>query len=119
MLKLHKDYSIFSSVGVTKKLIQQYVGRFRIVKKVGQLAYKLDIPSDWRIYPVNSVAQLKPASDPAEDPFQHFRPQYLPLVFAEGDTDRHKSFKIDRLLDKWTIRKSRGLAVEYLVRWTG
>lgn len=35
MLKLHKGYSIPSSVGVTKKLIQQYVGPFQIVERVG------------------------------------------------------------------------------------
>ncbi len=65
-----------------------------------------------------SVAQLEPAPDPAEDPFQRPRPQQPPSVFMEGDTDKHKSFEIDRLLNKRTIRKGRGLAVEYLVRWT-
>lgn len=55
MLKLHKDYLIPSSMGVTKKLIQQYVGPFQIQKKIGCLAYKFDIPSDWRIHPVFSV----------------------------------------------------------------
>ncbi len=38
MIKLHKGYSILSSVGVTKKLTQQYVGLFRIIEKVGRLA---------------------------------------------------------------------------------
>lgn len=56
MFKLHKDYSIPSSLGVTKKLTQQYVDPFQIVKKVGQLAYKLEIPNDWRIPPVFFVA---------------------------------------------------------------
>ena len=119
MLKLHKGYLIPSSIGVTKKLTQQYVGPFQIVEKVGRLAYRLDVPSDWRIHPVFSVAQLEPAPDPAEDPFQRPRPQHPPLVFVEGDTDKHKSFEIDRLLNKRTIRKGRGLAIEYLVRWTG
>ena len=119
MLRLHKGYSIPFSVRVTKKLTQQYVGPFRIVKKVGRLAYKLDIPSDWRIHPVFSVAQLEPAPDPAKDPFQRLRPQHPPSVFVEGDTDRHKSFEIDRFLNKRTIRKGRGLAVEYLVCLTG
>ena len=46
MLKLYKGYSIPSSAGVTKKLTQQYVGPFRVLEKVGRLAYKLDIPLD-------------------------------------------------------------------------
>lgn len=67
MLKLHKGYSIPSSVEVTKKLTQQYVGPFLIIERVGCLASKLDIPSDWRIHPVFSVAQLELAPSPTKD----------------------------------------------------
>ena len=35
MLRLYKGYSIPSSVGVTKKLTQQYVGPFCVVEKIG------------------------------------------------------------------------------------
>ena len=35
MLKLYKDYSIPSSIGITKKLIQQYIGPFQFVEKIG------------------------------------------------------------------------------------
>ena len=116
MLKLHKGYSIPSSVGVTRKLTQQYVGPFRILEKVSRLAYKLDVPNDWRIHPVFSVAQIEPAPDLSKDPFYRPRPQQPPSVFVEGDTDHHKSFEIDRLLNKRTVRKGKGLAIEYLVR---
>lgn len=68
MLKLYKGYSIPSSVGVTKKLTQQYVGPFQIVKRIGQLAYRLEVPSDWKIYLVFLVAQLEPAPNPFETP---------------------------------------------------
>lgn len=70
MLKLHKGYLILSSVRVTKKLIQQYVGPFQIEKEVGRLAYRLKIPSDRKIHPVFSVAQLEPTLSLAKDPFQ-------------------------------------------------
>lgn len=46
MLKLHKGYSIPFSLGVIKKLTQQYVGPFRVLKRVGRLVYKLDVPHD-------------------------------------------------------------------------
>ncbi len=118
MIKLLKGYSIPSSVGVTKKLTQQYVGPFRIIKRVGCLAYKLDIPNDWRIHPVFSVAQLEPAPSPTEDPFQRPRPQHPPSVFVKSDTDYHKSFKIERFLNKRAVKKDRGLAIECFVRWT-
>lgn len=119
MLRLHKGYSIPSSLGDIKKLTQQFVGPFRVLERVGRLAYKLDVPQDWRIYPVFSIAQLEPAPSPAEDPFGHLRPEHPPPVFVEGDTDAVKSFEIDRLLNKRTVKKGRGHAVEYLVRWTG
>lgn len=69
MLKLHKSYLIPFSVDVTKKLAQQYVDFFQIVKKVGWLAYKLKVPSDWKIYLVFSITQLELAPNQAEDPF--------------------------------------------------
>lgn len=56
MLQLYKGYTIPAMTGVTKKLTQQYVGPFCIVEKVGCLAYKLEILSDWRIHPVFSMA---------------------------------------------------------------
>lgn len=52
MLELHKKYSIPATAGVTKKLTKQYVGPFCIFEKDGYLAYKLDIPAGWKIYPV-------------------------------------------------------------------
>ena len=44
LLRLHKGYSIPATARVTKKLTQQYVGPFRIMEKVGRLAYRLDVP---------------------------------------------------------------------------
>ena len=41
-----------------------------------------------------------------------------PTVFVNGDTDATKSFEVDRLFNKQTVKKDRGRAVEYLVCWT-
>ena len=119
MLRLHKGYSIPSSVGVTKKLTQQYVGPFYVFEKVGQLVYKLDVPLNWRVHLVFSVAQLETASSSTNDLFHYPRPHMPSAVFVDDDTDATKSFKIDRLFNKQTIKKGRGRAIEYLVYWTG
>lgn len=37
----------------------------------------------------------------------------------EGDTDTYKSYEIERLLNRRTVKKGRGRATEYLVRWKG
>lgn len=119
MLKLHKSYLILSFVRVTKKLIQQYVGPFQINKRVGRLAYKLKVPTNWRIHLVFSVAQFELTLSPAKDLFQCPRLQQLLSVFVEGDTNSHKSFGIQCLFNKRTVKKDKGLAIEYLIRQTG
>lgn len=111
MLKLYKGYSILSSVSVTKKLTQQYVGPFQIVEKIGRLAYKLEVLSDWKIHPVFSVAKRKPAPNRSEVLFHRRRPQQPPSVFVEDDTHSHKFFAVHRLLNKRIVRKSKGLAI--------
>ena len=111
MLRLHKGYSIPSSAGVTKKLTQQYVGPFQIKERVRRLAYKLKISDDWRIHPVFLVAQLEPAPKPSNDLFRRSHSHHPPSVFVDGDTDNLKSFEIDRLLNKQTIKRGKGLTV--------
>lgn len=66
-----------------------------------------------------SVVQLKPAPPLANDPFHCPRLHMLPAVFVDSNTDAVKSFKVDRLLNKQTVKKSKGHAVEYFVCWTG
>lgn len=119
MLRLHKGYSIPSTLGVTKKLTQQYVGPFCISEKVGRLAYRLAIPPHWKIHPVFSVAQLEPAPPPSGDPFHRPFPDQPPSVFVDGDIDTVKSFEVERLLNKRTVQRGRGRSTEYLVRWKG
>ena len=119
MLRLHKGYSIPSSVSITKKLTQQFVGPFRILEKVAQLANKLDVPLDWRGHPVFLVAQLEPAPSPTDDPFHCPCPHMPPAVFVDGDTDATKLFEVDRLFNKQIVKKGKSRAIEYLVCWTG
>lgn len=71
------------------------------MEKISRLAYRLDIPPDWRIHPVFSVAQLEPAPPPAEDPFRKSFPSNTPSVFIESNIDNVKSFEIEKLLNKY------------------
>lgn len=116
MLQLHKGYNLLATAKVTRKLTQQYVDPFRIVEKVGRLAYRLDMPPDWRII---SMAQLKPIPPLGKDPFARLFPSNLPPVFIEENTDNFKSFEVERLFNKWYVKKGKGQSIEYLVRWKG
>lgn len=87
-----------------------------MIEKVGLLAYRQDIPKEWRIHPVFSIAQLEPCPSPDSDPFARPRPYNPDSVYVEGDTDLVKSFEVERLIGK---RQTKGRSPEYLVRWKG
>lgn len=114
LLRLHKGYSIPSTLGITTKLSQQYVGPFKVVERVGRLAYRLAVPEDWKVHPVFTIAQLEPAPPPSDDPYQRPRPTHPQAVSADG-----QDYDVERLLNKRVVRKGRGLATEYLLRWKG
>jgi hypothetical protein len=42
LLRLHKDYFIFSFNILSKKLSQQYANFFRIIEKIDNLVYRLN-----------------------------------------------------------------------------
>lgn len=111
-LKLHDRYKI---PGLSnKKLALQRGGPFRILSRVGKLAYKLQLPPTMRIWPVVSVAQLEPATGP--DPYNRVRDDEPPPVDeADADTeskngkdkdnDKGKPYEVEKLLDKKTVDK--------------
>ena len=66
-LRLHRGYYI--SVITFKKISQQLVDSFRVLKRIGRLAYQLDLSANMQIYNVISIAHLEPTTDPIEDPY--------------------------------------------------
>ena len=96
-LRLYYKYSI---PGIHLKLSNQRVGPFKVVKKVGNLVYRLELPEIIRIHPVISIAQLEPAFD--NDLYARTRPP-LPLVEEDNDAvdpdfaKKFPPFKIERL----------------------
>lgn len=111
-LRLHRGYRV---PGVTsKKLGQQLVGPFKILERIGRLAYRLQLPESMLIHDVISIAHLEPATNPADDPYRRRRLPSPPVV-----VDGNDEFEIERLLQKRRIRKGRGWSTQYLVRWLG
>lgn len=60
-----------------KGLIQHYDGPFKIVKGIGRLAYRLDLPAHLKLHPIFCASFLKKY---AEDPNDPSRVQGLGLL---------------------------------------
>ncbi|KAL0294786.1 UNVERIFIED_CONTAM: hypothetical protein Scaly_3116100 [Sesamum calycinum] len=56
-----------SSRGRDPQLMQKYVGPLPIIKRIGTVAYKIELPSWWKIHSVFHVSQLKKYSADKED----------------------------------------------------
>lgn len=83
------------------------------------MAYEIDVPSNWKIHLVISVAHLEPATTQDEDPYHSARPDYPDAVYVEGDTENSKSYEIEAILAKRTSERHGEQRNQYLVRWKG
>ena len=54
--------------GLHKSLIRKYEGPFSIEKRVGNVAYKVQLPPTVKYHPVFHVSMLKPYHKDVEDP---------------------------------------------------
>jgi hypothetical protein len=113
LLRLHKGYNISITKVLSRKLFDQYIEFFRILKKIDNLAYRLDLSHHWKIHSVISVAQLKSISDSVIDSFKRSRSDESELVHMKEDIDNVKSFELKKLINKRTTIRD----VKYLVRW--
>ena len=93
-LRLHRGYTVPAILH--RKIQQQFVGPFRILERIGRLAYHLELPGTMKIHPVVSIAHLELATKPEEDLFKRPQPQLehsLPVV-----VDGEQEFVVERLL---------------------
>ena len=57
-LKVPKN-STSLKTGPVSKLLPQFCGPFKIINKVGQVAYKLELPAHSKVHPVFHVSHLR------------------------------------------------------------
>ena len=108
-LRLHKGYQI-PTIG-SKKIGPQLIGPFKIIERIGRLAYRLHLPDNIRTHNVVSITHLDPATDPALNLYYRYRSP-PPTVVIDGEDE----YQIEKLVRKRRIRKGRGWSTQYLIR---
>lgn len=92
------------------KLAFKYFGPFTVLERIGQAAYKLQLPEGSLIHPVFHVFQLKP-----------FTPNYTP-VFKDFTTMVDLSAQEllpEEVLDRRLVKKGNRAIQQVLIKWKG
>ncbi|XP_076922291.1 uncharacterized protein LOC143584019 [Bidens hawaiensis] len=96
LLRVHKH----------SKLTPKYFGPFLIVEKVGNVAYRLDLPGEAQIHPVFHVSLLKEAGGPPS--------KVIPLP-----TEARFTLQPHAFLDRKLVKRGKRAAMRVLVQWQG
>ncbi|XP_076920652.1 uncharacterized protein LOC143581854 [Bidens hawaiensis] len=106
-LRLQKYHQTSVAALANQKLSRRFFGPYRILQRIGNVAYKLDLPTGSRIHPVFHVSLLKQAhgqitpSNSCIDDVQEEEIGYLP----ESVLDQRQNHQgVHQLLIKWEKR---------------
>jgi hypothetical protein len=114
LLRCHKNYNIFVTKILKKKLSQQYVDSFKMLEKIENLIYCMKIWQHWLIHSVVSITQHESMSNLITDSFSWSRSIESKSIHMKNDTKKIKFFEIKRLIDKKSTTRRE---IKCLVRW--
>jgi hypothetical protein len=91
------------------KLSFKYFGPFKIVQRVGEVAYRLELPPDSRIHDVFHVSKLKPF-------LANYSPVYSELPVT---TDLEAAAATpEQILDRRLVKKGNSATPQVLIKWS-
>ena len=94
------------TMDVHQKLKPKWCGPYKVLDKIGAVAYKLELPPQMHIHPVFHISMLKPFEGDRQD---EDRPP--PVATIQGKP----AWEVESILDK----RRKGKKTEYLVKWKG
>ena len=98
--------------GTPSKLQKRFVGPFRVTETIGEQAYRLALPEEWRIHPVFYVSLLRDwkAADVQKD---------KPVSQEDAPEVEEPYWEIEKILRWQKIKRNKKIIKEYLVLWKG
>ena len=98
----------------SKKLSAKRYGPFKILAKVRESAYRIELPDNWRLlHPVFNESLLTPYVKPA------FPSQRKPLPPPPDVVGEELEYEVEKILDSRIRRTGRSSSTEFLIAWKG
>ena len=92
-----------------RKLLPKWIGPFRVVKRIGEVAYKVELLDTMQMHDVFHVSLLKPYRSDGT-----IQPPPSPLFI-----DNELMFKVDRVLMHCERKSGKKVIREFLIKWLG
>ena len=106
LLKLHLYRQTSVATGKSLKPSPKFYGPFKVINKVGKVAYKLDLPLEAKIHNVFHVSQLMKAFG--------YSSQFIPLL---DNVVQDVEFELIAILDRKKVKRGNRAGVQLLIHW--
>jgi transposase InsO family protein len=94
----------------SSKLDYKQLGPFHILERIGNRAYKLDLPPSVKLHPVFHISLLEPTKPPDTAIPGHLQPEPPPTII-----DGEQEWEVEEIVDSRTFRNN----IQYRVKWLG
>jgi hypothetical protein len=111
----------------TPKLSSKYIGPFKIIRKISDVVYELELPSDMNIHSSFHISKLKKYNVSDDKLFpnrvsdESVSVNYNNRPGPETIINGKEAYEVEKIIDKRLVKRGREKypKPEYLVKWKG